>query len=247
MAARFAAEVAVHYPGNRRFAREHPDFPTPPARLAFDAYANVDNEFYRTSGKTRAEEIATHIRQHVDTPDPAVLEWGCGCARILRHLTDELPKGALAGSDYNPDSIEWCRKNIPGIRFELNGLAPPLPFDEGEFDAVYAISVVTHLSEAMQFAWVDELRRVTKPGGVIMISTHGEAYRQQLLPDEAEVWQRGDPVVRDSGGVDEGKRMYLAFHPEPFIRERLLAGFDVLEHVDLPGQGQQDLWVVRRP
>jgi SAM-dependent methyltransferase len=247
MAARFAGEVAVHLPRNRRFAREHPDFPTPPAHLAFDAYANVDRGYYRTVGKERAAELATYIRRHATAPEPAVLEWGCGCARILRHLPDELPGSVIAGADYNPEAIEWCRRNIPDIRFELNGLAPPLPFDDGAFDVVFAISVLTHLSEAMHVAWFDELRRVTRPGGVIMVSVHGEALVPQLLPDEKEAWDRGELVVRDQGGVDEGKRMYLAFHPDRFMRDRLLAGHEVLEHVTDRGKGKQDVWIVRRP
>jgi hypothetical protein len=61
------------------------------------------------------------------------------------------------------------------------------------------------------------------------------------------VFERGDLVVRDSGGVDEGKRMYLAFHPEKFMRERLLADFEVLQHINDRGQYKQDFWIVRRP
>lgn len=235
----------MNYPANRRFEREYPDFPTPPAKLAFDAYANVSRDYYRTSGQERAADIASYVRRHSTVPVPSFLEWGCGCARILRHMTSELPGSSIAGSDYNSDSIAWCRANIPGIRFELNALAPPLPFDEAQFDFVFALSVLTHLSEDMHFAWFEELRRVTKPGGVIMVSVHGDAFVPLLLPGEKEAWARGDLIVR--GGVDEGKRMYLAFHPERFMRERLLTGFEILEHVGDRGERKQDFWIVRRP
>jgi SAM-dependent methyltransferase len=245
-AGRFAAEVVVNYPGNRRFAREHPDFTTPPAHLAFDAYANLKHDFYRTVGTECASEMAAYVHKYLDAPAPAVLEWGCGCARVLRHLPELLPGSTIAGSDYNAESIDWCRRHIPGIRFELNELAPPLPFEDGEFDFVFGISVLTHLSEKMHFAWFDELRRVTRPGGLIAVSVHGEALRPQLLPPEIEVFERGELVVRDSGGVDEGKRMYLAFQPDRFMRERLLADCEVLEHVADRGEHKQDLWVVRR-
>jgi len=247
MAARYAAEVAAGYPANRRFARDHPDVATPPARLSFDAYGHVSNERYLRRGREVAAEVAAHVRRHVPAPEPAVLEWGCGCARVLRHLPDLLPGSRLVGSDYNPASVEWCRANIDGIRFELNGLAPPLPFDDAAFDFVLALSVLTHLSEPMHVVWFDELRRVTRPGGVILVSTHGEALRPQLLPEEDEAFRQGELVVRRDGGVDEGKRMYLAFQPEPFMRGRLLDGCEVLEHVDDRGPAKQDFWVVRRP
>ena len=245
--ARYAAEVAINYPSNRRFVREHPDFPVPPAHLAFDAYANVNHEYYFTSGRERAAEIAEYVRRHTTAENPSFFEWGCGCARVLRHMVAELPGSAIAGSDYNPEAIEWSRDHIQGVRFEVNQLAPPLPFDDGEFDFSFALSVFTHLSEEMHHAWLAELARVTKPGGVIMFSAHGENLVPLLMPWEKEAWDRGELIVR--GDVEEGKRMYLAFHPEQYVRNELLSGFEVLEHVDgrTRGERKQDFWVVRRP
>jgi SAM-dependent methyltransferase len=246
MEGRYAVEVALNYPSNRRFDREHPDFPTPPARLAFDAYANVNHDYYCRTGQERATEIARYVRKYVEVPNPSFLEWGCGCARVLRHLVDELPGSQLTGTDYNAVSIGWCRQNIPGIRFELNDLAPPLPFGDAEFDFVFALSVFTHLSEAMHHAWFEELRRVTKPGGVIALSAHGQNFHPLLVAEEHAMWDRGELIVRNEES-EEGKRMFLAFHPERFMREELLAGNEVLEHVTDRGTRKQDFWIVRRP
>lgn len=59
--------------------------------------------------------------------------------------------------------------------FHRNELSPPLPFGDGSLDCVYAISVLTHLSEKSHFEWVAELRRVIKPRGIIAITTHSDA------------------------------------------------------------------------
>jgi len=43
---------------------------------------------------------------------------------------------------------------------------PPMSYEDNMFDFVYSISIFTHLPEDMQFAWLQELQRITKPGGI---------------------------------------------------------------------------------
>jgi len=69
------------------------------------------------------------------------------------------------GSDYNPRLVRWCRESLPFADFRVNGLQPPLPYADGELEFVYAISIFTHLTEALQDAWLQELARVLAPGG----------------------------------------------------------------------------------
>jgi len=246
-AAKFHYVVAKAKADNEVFVREHPEFPLPPLPLCYDAYAHVGYRDYFESGRKHAEFFAGKINEHA-TADPAVLEWGCGPARVIRHLGGFLGgTPSLAGSDYNPGTIAWCRASIPGIRFERNELAPPLPFGDATFDAVYALSVLTHLSEAMHFAWRDELKRVLKPGGILIVTAHGDWYREHhLRPDEQKVYDAGRIVVR--GGVEEGKKWFAAFHPPVFMRDRFFAGWTVLEHLThpLPGSIEQDVWIARR-
>ena len=49
-----------------------------------------------------------------------------------------------------------------------------------------------------------------------------------------------------SGKYEEGKKMFLARHSPKYIRETLLASFEILEHVPLgfPFM-KQDYWVAR--
>ncbi len=94
-----------------------------------------------------ARFVAGLVRAHLDRPSPRICEWGCGPARTIRHLAGELADRTpvLFGTDYNSETIAWCRRNIAGVTFEVNGLEPPLPFPAAWFDAVYALSVFTHL------------------------------------------------------------------------------------------------------
>jgi hypothetical protein len=127
----------------------------------------------------------------------------------------------------------------------VNELAPPLNLASGSMGATYNISVFSHLSEASHYAWRDELGRVTRPGGLLLVTLNGDAYREVLLPPERRTWDAGNLVVRS--GVREGKKMFNAFHPLPFIR-RLFDGFTVLERLAAPFPGTlQELWVFRTP
>jgi ubiquinone/menaquinone biosynthesis C-methylase UbiE len=50
----------------------------------------------------------------------------------------------------------------------------PLNFADQHFDLIFNHSVVTHLDEKYQDAWLAELHRVTKPGGILLLTVSGE-------------------------------------------------------------------------
>ncbi len=242
--------TATHAASNRAFRDEHPDFPAPPLPLAYDAYGHVSLSEYRKSGLRHAAFIADLLRRHEPGWNPLrVLEWGCGPARVIRHLPALLPPGSeFFGTDYNPETIAWCRAAIPTMRFEENKLQPPLTFGPGYFDVVYCLSVFTHLSEEMHYAWRDELLRVLKPGGLLILTAHGDFYRERhLFPHERAAYDAGKIVVR--GRVEEGKKWFAAFHSPKFMRGQFLKGLEIAEHIVRPIQGsiEQDVWVVRKP
>ncbi|MCZ7643947.1 MAG: class I SAM-dependent methyltransferase [Planctomycetota bacterium] len=111
----------------------------------------------------------------------AVLEFGCGAGRLLRHWLDADVE--LSGCDFTPAVLDWCRAHLPGARFERNAARPPLPYRDAEFDFVYANSVFTHIPLALQDAWLAELRRVLRPGGVLLATVLGAHHRAALLDD----------------------------------------------------------------
>lgn len=230
---------------NLAFSAAHPDFVMPPDDLAFDAYNHLDHRAYWEMGLRHAGAYARVIAENEPRTRLAILEWGCGPGRIIRHLRTCLPDRdlTLTGSDCNARSIAWCSRHIPGIDFCLNGFLPPLPFADETFDVTYNCSVFTHLSAASQRAWSAELRRVLKPGGLLICSTHGNNY----YPSEAARFNDGGLVVRD--GYEEGKKWFLAIHPPSYVQNTLLAGFSDVRAVHVPPEAGflQDLWLARKP
>jgi SAM-dependent methyltransferase len=67
---------------------------------------------------------------------------------------------------------------------DLLGPAEALPVDDASFDLVLCIQVLEHTDEPA--AAVRELRRVTRPGGRVLASTHGT---QVYHPSPADHWR----------------------------------------------------------
>jgi SAM-dependent methyltransferase len=119
---------------------------------------------------------------------------------------------------------------------------PGLVYEKEWFDLVFGISIFTHLSEEAHEAWLHELMRVLKPGGILFITLHGNAFREKLTPAEQVRFDSDELVVR--GQVTEGHRTFTSFHPVKWVRIWTLP-LTVLEHI--PGQaGEQDVWILRK-
>ena len=143
-------------------------------------------------------------------------------------------------------AVEWCRANLPFARFEINRLDPPLEFEDESFDLVYALSVFTHLTDELQLAWRDELRRVLGPGGSLLLTTHGSSYVPRLDTSERKRFERGELVVR--WGDVPGTNLCSAYHPERYLRETFARGFAFveLEPEGARGNPTQDLVLLRK-
>lgn len=221
---------------NRLFCSNHPDVCVPPLWTLYDIMGNCDIESYFHTGKEHASLIRTIIcRTHSERP-LKILEWGCGPARVLQHLAPPpAEKWDLFGSDYNADTIDWCRRNLPHIVFIHNNLAPPLQADAAGFDVLYCISVFTHLSEPLHYQWIQEIHRLLKPGGLFIGTFHGESYRDDLSVAEQRKFDKGELVVRDK--IQEGKKNFAAYQGNLFT-QNLLSPFSSSWMLDDPGFNQ---------
>lgn len=103
-----------------------------------------------------------------------LLDWGCGHGRVTRHFLDHWRGAEIVGMDIDAEAIAWCRENLRGGSFEVAPLWPPSPLPDASLDAVFGISVMTHLTAEAQDAWLKELRRLLKPGGLALITFHGK-------------------------------------------------------------------------
>lgn len=159
-----------------------------------------------------------------------ILDFGCGVGRFLFAMKEVLgPEQRMFGCDIDSQCIDWCSGNIDFAKVTRSQIAPPLPYRDGEFDLVYALSVFTHLSLDLQFAWAWEISRVLKPGGVLFVSTHGLMFLQQILAIR-ENWAHADlalfgatamvGVFSEHGkSAIEGQREIAVVHTGEGVRE----------------------------
>lgn len=111
----------------------------------------------------------------------SVLDFGCGCGRLARMFKGH--PGRIAGCDIDRRHIEWCRSALPFMETKLSSVRPPIPFADNEFDAVISISIFTHLNEASQDEFLQELARVCCPGGLLFLTIHGRRALDRAVSD----------------------------------------------------------------
>jgi SAM-dependent methyltransferase len=228
--------------------RGAPDrLPIPPLRLVRLTTGTSSLAWTFEGGALAAESIRGVLEKNgVDIGRlESILDFGCGCGRVVRQWAD-LGAG-VHGCDYNPAYLAWCRRNLPFARFERNALEPPLPYRDQQFDLVYALSVFTHLPERLLQPWMRELRRVLKPGGFLIITTHGEAYVDGMNADEQRKFHAGEVVVRGEDAA--GTNRCGVYFSEQFIGSTLAEGLRVVDFVPRGARGNphQDLMLLQKP
>lgn len=105
------------------------------------------------------------------TEQTRVLDFGCGWGRMLRFFLRDVDQANLWGLDQGRVLVDACRRTNPWCQFVEGGRMPPSPLASGSFDLVYSYSVFSHLSEAAHSQWLDELARVLRPGGLLVVTT----------------------------------------------------------------------------
>ena len=212
--------------------------PMPPAELVvlvsgpslrwFSERGRDDAATFRGLAARHGADIATSLD---------VLDFGCGAGRIARWLAPEViaAGGRFTGSDLNPKLAGWCAANLAGT-YRANRLRPPLANAADSLDLVYAHSVLTHLTEPTATAWLAEIARVLRPGGLALMTFHDEAY--------AAAWGPGDIAARLGGegyvvlnNALEGSNYISAWTTRARLARMAAPWFDVAEMI--PGRNDE--------
>jgi SAM-dependent methyltransferase len=225
-----------------------------PPHLRFRVAGGYDIEWYLSRGKLSAGNLDDALRPLGKTVYSfrQVLDFGCGCGRMLRWLNNPPASCQLYGTDIDGDAIRWNQEHLHFARFTVNFPLPPLPYEAGTFDLIYSYSVFTHLDEDYQFRWLEELKRVAEPGAILLLSVHGTFVCAQKGFSGAiaeELRQKGILFLRSSDPKLKGlfPDFYQnAFHTKEYVLQNWSRYFHILNYIERGIENYQDLAVCRR-
>ena len=114
-----------------------------------------------------------------------MLDYGCGDSHYRRLV---------------PDGCEWVGVDLPGNPRASLELTPNgrVPAEDASFDAVLSTQVLEHAEDPGLY--LAECARVLRPGGRMLLSTHGISV---FHPDPEDIWRWTGPglqrIVADAG------------------------------------------------
>ena len=227
----------------------HPHPLIPPALLRYRVGESTDPGLFLAVGEHISQDIqAALLRVDRRIADfDTILDFGCGCGRTLRWLTQQFPNARFSGADVDEEAIAWCRARLPAVDWRVNAALPPLAFSGQAFDLIYAVSVFTHLPADLQDLWLPELVRILRPGGILLLTLHGERAATQLDSAAAERLRREGFLFQTSAKLHGilPEWYHTAFHTREYAVSRVGAHLSVLAYI-AGGMGDQDVIVAQR-
>ncbi|MEA2479152.1 MAG: hypothetical protein QOJ07_1074 [Thermoleophilaceae bacterium] len=143
------------------------------------------------------------IRAALDTAglprDARILDAGCGSGRTLDELADY---GSVSGVDMSWDAVAAARSR--GHEEVRLGRIEQMPFEDARFDLVTCLDVIEHTADDL--CTLRELRRVTRPGGLLLVT----------VPAYPSLWSHHDEV----------NRHYRRYRSESLLDAACEAGWD---------------------
>lgn len=174
-----------------------------------------------TTGLTDYRSFASHgadlwLALSKASPKPlaefeSILDFGCGCGRLARMF--QAYPGRLSGCDVDSRHAAWCAETLTYMDAKLSRVHPPVPFADNQFEAIISISIFSHLNEASQDEFLQDLARMCRPGGVLFLSTHGERAMQRAVSEpgiKAMLDVPEDSFKRARREFAEGKHAFIA-------------------------------------
>jgi SAM-dependent methyltransferase len=237
-----------------------PGIQLPPPHLRYRVAGTDAGDWFVESGEKSLRDLeralASVRASYEDFND--ILEWGCGCGRILRHLPVPVSPRKLYGNEIDAEAIAWISAHMPWVETSLTDGKPPLPYDDGAFDLIFNHSVMSHLDVDYQDAWLAELARVLRPGGVVTLTVHGQHAFDQFhsgIPVESPLRQqvadtfhtRGLYYTKDDQWAPDFPDFYhSAFHSVGYIFDHWSKFLRVCQYIPRGALDYQDMVVLRK-
>ena len=235
-----------------------------PATADREGYHGADHAAFWLSGLSDALAVANQaVRLGLDAK-ARYFELGCASGRVVRHLAFNTAAPIFC-CDINKRHTEWVRLFLPErINVFHSSMVPYLPIEDNSIDIVTAFSVFTHIDD-FEAAWLLELRRILRPGGLAYLTVATdhtwEQYKhawikEQLIPLADKISEYvideeffAGPLPRDKTVIwwaaDRDLYNATVFHRAAYIRREWGRIFKVLDIIP-DGHFYQDVVVLTK-
>jgi SAM-dependent methyltransferase len=140
------------------------------------AFSGQSHDFFTRVKAEYLIDLLRVLEKDRNTPSPAalpleVLDIGCGHGHIHPYLILSAMRMKLSAIDVAATVVEEARLMNPTVDYRSYE-GDRLPYDDSSFDAAYTIAVMHHVPPPQWPAFLKEMRRVVRPGGLIVIFEH---------------------------------------------------------------------------
>jgi SAM-dependent methyltransferase len=217
-----AALYAVQYPGIRgrvhvddhMMSRDDADTLRHYARVGREALDLVV-EALRSAGRSPAD-----VRACLDLPS--------GYGRVTRTLVSAFPASRITVADVDGEAVRFCRHEFAVDGFVIGTDARALRLPQ-QYDVIFVGSLLTHLDEEQCLELLRNLHAGLSPGGVLVVTTHGEscldhlyAYGEDIASAEAAyrdgMARHGMHFAPYEGAIDWGITLHTHAWVENAVR-----------------------------
>lgn len=130
-------------------------------------FAAADGDGYELVMGRWSKRLALPFLDFAGTRDgDRVLDVGCGTGHLAQAIVERSMPSAVCAIDFAPAYIDYARSRSRDTRVVFDvGDACAMKFADHTFDRVFSLLVLHFVPQATQA--ISEMRRVTKPGGVV--------------------------------------------------------------------------------
>ena len=120
--------------------------------------------------RAKADDLLRTIASHFDSPRRLnLLDVGCGIGNYHPLLTPAV--GSVSGVDVSGACISKAKERNPTVSYAAYD-GDHLPYPDQQFDVTFGICVLHHVPPNRWQQFVDEMRRVTPAGGLVVVYEH---------------------------------------------------------------------------
>jgi SAM-dependent methyltransferase len=130
------------------------------------SFSGLKHDFFL---EAKVDVLARTLRRYFGATTPTTaLDIGCGVGLLHPHIEPLFSQ--LAGTDISAASVAQAQRSNPGVAYSM--MDKSLPYDDGAFDVTLTVCVLHHVPPERWGAFTCEMRRVTRPGGLICVIEH---------------------------------------------------------------------------